>query len=334
LVLAAAPIIDGSMIVDMAVYEHGVRRPGELKLDDAYEACRIDGSFAWIGLYKPTADELDSVGREFGLHELAVEDAITAHQRPKLELYGDLVFMVLKPAHYDDEAEAVETGEIQVFVGDGFVLTVRHDESQLHEVRLALEQRPDLLRLGPGAVLHAVLDKVVDDYMPVLEAVDEDIRQAEADVFSPSRSNPAERIYKLKREVLELHDAVSPLEGPVDQLAHGSVPHVSKELQPYFGDVEDHVVKAVRATEGFRELLTSVLAANLTQVSVRQNDDVRKISAWAAIIAVPTLITGVYGMNFQHMPELAWRFGYPLVLVAMATASLLLYRAFRRAGWL
>jgi magnesium transporter len=322
------------VIVDMAVYEQGVRRPGELDLDQAYEACRINGSFAWIGLFKPTEDELDSVRREFGLHELAVEDAHKGHQRPKLEVYGDSIFVVLKPAHYDDDREAVETGEIQLFLGDGFVITIRHDDMQLHDVRLKLEQRPDLLRCGPGAVLHAVTDKVVDNYMPVLAALDLDIRQVEADVFSPARTNPAERIYKLKREVLELHAAVAPLEDPLDRLARGDLPLVTKELEPYFEDVRDHVVKASRTIESFRELLTSVLAANLTQISVHQNDDVRKISAWAAIIAVPTLITGVYGMNFEHMPELSWRIGYPLALSLMAAVCLFLYRTFRRAGWL
>jgi magnesium transporter len=322
------------VIVDMAVYEQGVRRPGELDLDQAYEACRINGSFAWIGLFKPTEDELDSVRREFGLHELAVEDAHKGHQRPKLEVYGDSIFVVLKPAHYDDDREAVETGEIQLFLGDGFVITIRHDDMQLHDVRLKLEQRPDLLRCGPGAVLHAVTDKVVDNYMPVLAALDLDIRQVEADVFSPARTNPAERIYKLKREVLELHAAVAPLEDPLDRLARGDLPLVTKELEPYFEDVRDHVVKATRTIESFRELLTSVLAANLTQISVHQNDDVRKISAWAAIIAVPTLITGVYGMNFEHMPELSWRIGYPLALSLMAAVCLFLYRTFRRAGWL
>jgi magnesium transporter len=322
------------VIVDMAVYEQGVRRPGKLDLDQAFDACRVNGSFAWIGLYKPTEDELDSVSREFGLHELAVEDAHRGHQQPKLELYGDSIFVVLKPAHYYEEEEAIETGEIQLFLGDGFVITVRHDETELHAVRMRLEQRPDLLRFGPAAVLYSVLDRVVDDYLPVIEALDQDIREVELDVFSSDRSNPAERIYKLKREVLELHSAVAPLEDPLERLSSGVVDMVSDDLAPYFQDVHDHVAKATRAIEGFRELLTSVLAANLTQISVRQNDDVRKISAWAAIVAVPTLITGVYGMNFDHMPELGWRLGYPLALGVMGAVCLLLYRTFRRAGWL
>ncbi|HVD25114.1 MAG TPA: magnesium/cobalt transporter CorA [Gaiellaceae bacterium] len=322
------------MIVDMAVYEHGVRRADELELEDAYEACRIDGSFAWIGLYKPTPEELEAVRREFNLHEVAIEDAQVGHQRPKVEVYGESLFVVLKPASYDEEAEAVETGEVQLFIGDGFVITVRHDETDLHSVRLELERRPDLLRHGPAAVLYGVLDKVVDDYFPVIEAVDEDIAEVEADVFSPARSNPAERIYKLKREALELHDAVAPLEEPLEAIVNGSLPRVPADLRPFFQDVLDHVVKAIRALDGFRDMLTSVLTANLTQISVRQNEDTRKISAWAAIIAVPTLVSGVYGMNFDHMPELGWRFGYPLALAVMAAVCLVLYRTFRRAGWL
>ncbi len=215
----------------MAVYEEGVRRPGELDLDQAYEACRIDGSFAWIGLYKPTEEELDSVRREFNLHELAIEDAHKGHQQPKLEVYGDSIFVVLKPAHYYEEEEAVETGEIQLFLGDGFVITVRHDETELHDVRLRLEQRPDLLRFGPAAVLYAVVDKVVDNYVPVLEAVDQDIREVELDVFSSDRSNPVERVYKLKREVLELHSAVAPLEDPLERLGRADVDMVPEELR-------------------------------------------------------------------------------------------------------
>ena len=322
------------MIIDCAHYQDGRRcDEGAVPLEEAAARCK-QGGFVWLGLFEPKQDELDQVRETFGLHELAVEDAITAHQRPKLEIYDDLVFMVLKTAHYQEERESVETGEIQVFVGEGFVITVRHDETPLHEVREELERRPDLLRLGPGAVLHGIVDRVVDDYFPVIQALDQDIQEVETDVFSPARTNPAERIYKLKREILELHEAVSPLEDPVDRLAEGGTRCINDELKPYFRDVADHVVKAERATEGFRDMLTSVLAANLTQISVRQNDDVRKISAWAAIIAVPTLITGVYGMNFDHMPELGWRFGYPLTLAAMACVCFLLYRYFKRAGWL
>jgi magnesium transporter len=322
------------VIVDMAVYEKGVRRPGELKLDDAFEACRDPECFAWIGLYEPSEEEFESVRREFDLHELAVEDAIQAHQRPKLDVYADSVLVVLKTARYFDDHDDVELGEVLVFVGDGFLITVRHGETALHDVRMSLEQRPDLLRHGPAAALYAIIDKVVDDYGDVIVDLEEDIRQVEAEVFSQSSGNPAERIYKLKREVLELYGAVGPLVEPIDRLERGNLKFVADDLRPYFRDVKDHLIRFLREIEGFRELLTSVLAANLTRISVRQNEDVRKISAWAAIIAVPTLISGIYGMNFEHMPELSYRFGYLWALGLMATISALLYSAFKRAGWL
>lgn len=322
------------MIVDKALYENGLRRPGELDLEQMYEACRTPECFAWIGLYEPSEEEFDSVRREFDLHELAVEDAVKAHQRPKLEIYGESLFLVLKSARYVDETEEIELGEIQIFVGEGFIITVRHGETKLHDVRLELEQRPDLLKLGPGAALYAIIDRVVDDYAPITAALEQDIRDVEAEVFSASRSNPAERVYKLKREVLKLYGGVAPLVEPVDRLERGVFRFIPDELGPYFRDVKDHLIRFVRQVDGFRELLTSVLTANLTQVSVRQNEDVRKISAWAAIIAVPTAIAGIYGMNFEYMPELEWRIGYPLVWLVIVVACFMLYRNFKRVGWL
>jgi magnesium transporter len=320
------------VIVDMAVYKDGVRRPRELRLDDAFEACREPGAFAWIGLVEPTEAEFDAVRSEFGLHELAVEDAIEAHQRPKLETYEDSVFVVLKTARYVDGA--IATGEVQAFLGERFIITVRHGGTGLHDVRLQLEQRPELLRSGPGAVLYAVLDRVVDDYLPVIQAVDADIREVEAEVFSASRGNLAERIYGLKRQVLLLHDIVMPLGEPLEEVEAIEFALIDDPLKPYFRDVSDHVQRYAREIESFRELLTNILSANLTRVSVRQNEDTRKISAWAAIIAVPTLVSGIYGMNFEHMPELTWTFGYPLAVLVMALACVLLYRQFKRAGWL
>jgi magnesium transporter len=322
------------VIVDMALYENGVRRPGAVDLEEAYESCRSPECFAWIGLHEPTEDEFDSVRREFDLHELAVEDAIKAHQRPKIEVYGDSLFVVLKSATYEEDGDQVELGEVQIFVGDGFIVTVRHGETALHDVRLQLEQRPELLKLGPGAALYAIIDRVVDDYAPVISSLDHDIREVESEVFSSSRANPAERIYKLKREVLELHGAVAPLVEPVERLERGDSPFIPDELSPYFRDVKDHLLRFVREIEGYRELLTNILTANLTQFSVRQNEDVRKISAWAAIIAVPTLISGIYGMNFDHMPELGARFGYAYALALMALACVVLYRLFKRREWL
>ena len=323
-------------IVDCAVYEQGRRRNGEIALEDACEAGREDGAFTWIGLHSPTEQEFDAVRREFDLHTLAVEDAIKAHQRPKLEVYGDSLFVVLKTAIYHEDRDEVEFGEILVFVGDGFLISVRHGPAAaLDRVREDLEHDAARLAHGPGAVLHAIFDRVVDGYLPVAEAVEDDIEEVETEVFSPERrTSPVERIYKLKREVLEFYRATAPLVDPLDRLAKGEFAAAHNELSPYFRDVSDHLKRVVEQVEGFRDLLTSVLEANLTQVSVRQNEDMRKISAWVAIVAVPTMIAGIYGMNFEHMPELRWTFGYPLALTVMAVACVILYRRFRRAGWL
>ncbi|MEA2348151.1 MAG: magnesium transporter [Thermoleophilaceae bacterium] len=322
-------------IVDCGVYEDGVRREGEVNLREAYSACRQHNAFVWIGLHEPTPEEFDSVTREFNLHELAVEDAINAHQRPKLEKYGDSLFMVLHPARYIDATETVEFGEILLFVGSDFLISVRHGKaSALHDVRLQVEKRPDLLRCGPGAILHAIVDRVVDDYQPVIHGIEDDIEEVEADVFSPERTNPAERIYQLKGEVIQFHRATAPLREPLKYLASGQSPLVHKEVRAYFRDVYDHCVVADERAEGFNELLAGALEANLAQVGARQNDDVRKISAWVAILAVPTMIAGIYGMNFDHMPELREPLGYPAVLVLMLCACSFLYWRFRRSGWL
>jgi magnesium transporter len=322
------------VIVDCAVYENGRRQAGELALEDACEASRRRDSFVWLGLYEPSADEFDAVRREFDLHELAVEDAIHAHQRPKLEVYDDTLLVVLKPARYVADRREIELGEILIFLGDGFIITVRHGEAALHEVRLRLEERPELLECGPGAALYAIVDRIVDDYEPVIAALDHEVDAVEREVFSHSGTNPAEAIYNLKREVLELHAAVAPLASPLDRLARGHHELIQEDVRAYFRDVHDHLLRAIAQVESYRDLLTSVLAANLSQVTVRQNEDMRRISAWAAIIAVPTLIAGIYGMNFQHMPELHWAMGYPLALATIAASCILLYRYFRKIGWL
>jgi magnesium transporter len=323
------------VIVDCAIYEDGVRRDGDVELDHAYDVRREPGNFVWIGLYEPTEEEFESIRTEFDLHELAVEDAIHAHQRPKLEVYGDMVFIVLKTARYIDPEEVVRLGEILIFLGDDFVITVGHGEaSELKDVRHGLEEDPELLAHGPGAVLHAIVDRVVDDYGPALEGLGEDIDEIENQVFSNERSNPAERIYKLKREVLEFSHAAGPLVDPVDRLAKGHYELIHPEVRTYFRDVNDHLLRTHEQLEGYRDLLTSVLSANLAQVTVRQNEDVRRISAIVAILAVPTMIAGIYGMNFDHMPELDWSLGYPAVLAVMAAICLGLYRYFKRVGWL
>jgi len=323
------------MIVDCAVYKGGKRHGGELEPAEAFRACQQDDAFVWLGLHEPSAEEFDSVRREFNLHELAVEDAVNAHQRPKLEVYGDTLFIVLKPARYVDPDEVVQIGEIMLFVNRAFVISVRHGEaSALKDVRDRLDRHPDLVAAGTGAVLYAIVDKVVDDYEPVVEGVSVDIQQIEQQVFSDDRANPAERIYKMEREVLEFHRAVLPLTPPVDRLARGHFDVIDQELRTYFRDVHDHLIRVSQQIQGFRELLSSALQANLTQVSVRQNEDMRKITAWVAIAAVPTAVAAIYGMNFKHMPELRWTYGYPVVLAVIAVACVVLYMRFRRAGWL
>jgi magnesium transporter len=324
------------MIVDCAIYEDGERRAGDLEVSDAAKAAGDSSAcFVWLGVHEPTAEEFDAVAREFELHELAVEDAIEAHERPKLEVYGETLFVVLKTVRYIDSEEVIRSGEIMLFVNPTFIITVRHGEgSDLHPVREAIEKRPDLLRCGPGAILHAVIDQVVDDYEPAVNGLEIDIQQVEEQVFSEDDSNPAQRIYRLEREVLEMQRAVRPLAAPLDRLARGHFDLVSPELRDYFRDVHDHLLRVASRVEGFRDLLGSALQANLTQVTVRQNADMRRISAWVAILAVPTMIAGIYGMNFSHMPELGWRYGYPAVLVVIAVACGVLYRGFRRAGWL
>jgi magnesium transporter len=323
------------VIVDCAIYEDGRRRDGSVDLHDAYSACRRDGKFAWIGMYEPTEAEFDSLRREFDLHPLAVEDAVDAHQRPKLEVFEETVFIVLKTARYVDREEVVEFGEILIFLGEDYILTVRHGKaSPLKPVRERLESDPALLKHGPGAVLHAIVDRVVDDYSPALEGLGVDIEQVENEVFSQERTNPAQRIYRLKREVLEFNRAAAPLVEPIDRLSKGHYEQVHPEVRAYFRDVNDHLIRVHEQLEAYRDLLTSILGANLAQVTVQQNDDVRRISAIVAIVAVPTAIAGIYGMNFEHMPELTWTFGYPLVLGVMATLCTVLYRFFRRAGWL
>jgi len=322
-------------IVDLAVYKDG-QRQDDVSFDQAFESCRAPGTLVWIGLHEPTDDEFDSVRREFDLHELAVEDAMKGHQRPKLEAYdNDQLFLVLKTARYL-EPDVLEFGEILIFVGDQYVVSVRHGEaSPLHGVREELEKRPDMLKCGTGAVVHAIIDKVVDDYSPVMTNLDIDITELEAEAFGDGRpAGLTERIYRLKRQVINLHRAMAPLSEPLGRLADGRYPVIHHNIQPYIRDVYDHLLRDVTQADQFRELLTSILEANLTQVSVRQNEEMRKISAWAAILAVPTLIAGVYGMNFRNMPELRWHYGYPIAVGVMLSICVGLYGYFRHIDWL
>lgn len=326
------------VIVDCAVYTDGQRRGGLLPLAEALEASKEPDSFVWIGLHEPTADEFAAVTEEFGLHELAVEDAVAAHQRPKLEVYDGDLFVVLKTARYNDQTERVEFAELQAFVGASYVVTVRHGEaSALVEVRRTIEADLGRISCGPMAVLHAVIDRVVDDYAPVIAGLDNDMAEIEEAVFATDRPrgfDPSERIFKLKREVLDFNRNTEPFLDPLTRLAAGQVPGAHPELASYFRDVEDHLTRVVSAITHTRDLLSDALDANLAQVTVRQNNDMRTISAWVAIGGFPTVVGAIYGMNFDNIPELSTRYGYFVVMAIMGAICLMLYRRFKRIGWL
>ncbi|MGW7266834.1 magnesium/cobalt transporter CorA [Streptomyces sp. NPDC054842] len=332
------------MIVDCAIYREGRRTQGPDDLSDALDEARArDDTFLWIGLHEPTAKEFDHVTREFGLHPLAVEDALKAHQRPKLEVYDDSLFMVLKPVLYEPESDAVSSGELMIFLGDSFIVTVRHGEgAPLKEVRQRLEQDPEMLGHGPTTVLYAIADATVDHYLDVATELQTDLEELETEVFSPvggGSRHTASRIYTFKRQILEFRRATGPLAVPMTRLAGtGSfgtgLPFVATETQPFFRDVSDHLTRVNESVEGLDRLVSDILSAHLAQMSVRQNDDMRKISAWAAMAAIPTMIAGIYGMNFDHMPELHWVWSYPAVILLMAVLEVGLYRMFKRRGWL
>ncbi|HVE73883.1 MAG TPA: magnesium and cobalt transport protein CorA [Mycobacteriales bacterium] len=331
------------VIGDCALYREGVRQPGPLPLAVAGDAARTSAGFVWIGLQQPRAEDVEAVAKEFDLPPLAVEDAVKAHQRPKLEVYGDVLFAVLKPVRYVDHDEVVDVTEIAVFVGPTFVVTVRHGQSDvLGQVRRELDSGQALhAAAGPAAVLYRAADLIVDGYEQVIAYIDDDVAEIEGQVFSPATGDHAERIYKLKREVLEFRRAVQPLAIPLQRLAAGGVFGIPEVLVPYFRDVHDHLLRAADAIDSHDRLLTDVLQANLARVSVRQsaeavrqNEDLRKISAWAAIALVPTAIAGIYGMNFENLPELEWEYGYFMVLGLIATVCVSLYVMFRRNDWL
>ncbi|MCD7438942.1 magnesium and cobalt transport protein CorA [Streptomyces lincolnensis] len=329
-------------VVDCALYEYGRRRPGRLPLDAAMEAARTTpGAFVWIGLHAPTADQLQAVARAFALHPLAVEDALNAHQRPKLERYDDTLFLVLRTAVYLEHeqltptTDIVGTGEIMAFAGRDFIVVVRHDPSEpLTGVRSRLEADPERLAHGPAAVLHAIADSVVDQYLDVVTALEADAEVIENDAFSPDAGHDIGRIYQLKRELVELRRVIAPLAQPLRDLAERRVPGVDKELAAYFRDVADHRAQAADRVTALTELVDNALSMALAQTSVQQNHDMRRISAAAALIAIPVAVAGVYGMNFEHMPELRWLFGYPAMLIATVTLVTVVYRVFRRKRWL
>jgi len=333
-------------MVDCGIYVDGKRLPGKYThaaaLNKVHELESVGrDAFVWIGLHEPDEHQMQAVGDVFGLHELAVEDAVHAHQRPKLERYDKTLFMVLKTVNYIEHEsvanarEIVETGEIMVFVGADFVVTVRHGEhGELAGVRRTLEASPALLKLGPYAIMHAIADHVVDSYLDVTDLIETDIDAMEEDIFSPLSYTNIECIYLLKREVVELRRAVNPLTLALQRLHTDHNDLISVEVRRYMRDVLDHNIQASDRITSYDEMLSSLVQAALGKVAMQQNVDMRKISAWVAIAAVPTALAGIYGMNFEHMPELQWTWGYPAVLLVMLCVCSLLYRTFRHNNWL
>ncbi|MGN6161894.1 MAG: magnesium/cobalt transporter CorA [Marmoricola sp.] len=336
-------------IVDNAVYLDGARCAEPESLDVTYETMAETGGLGWIGLYRPSHEEIASVAAEFELHPLVVEDTILAHQRPKIERYDNVLFTVLRPARYIDAEERVEFGELHISTGPNFVVTSRYAETpNLAEVRHRLETTPDLLRRGPEAILYAIIDQVVDEYEPVVRGLENDIDEIEAQVFG-GEAAVSRRIYELLREVVEFQHATRPLCGMIAALSAGFEKyHVDEELRRRLRDVDDHLIKIAERIDGFRTLLENILTVNATLVAQQQNDEmqklteaalaqgeeVKKLSSWAAILFTPTLVAGIYGMNFDRMPELHWYYGYPFAIALMLVISVALYLIFKRRGWL
>ncbi|MGI8649140.1 MAG: magnesium and cobalt transport protein CorA [Rubrobacter sp.] len=334
------------MIVGREIYVEGRRTGVPEALDELREVCRRRGGLAWIGLENPAPEELNSVAAVFDFPPLAVEDAVEANQRPKMEHYGDILFVVLRPVRYLDPEEKVEFGELHLFVGEDFVVTVRHGGTEpLSEVKERLEAEPELLTFGPMAILYAVLDHVVDGYAPALDGLENDIDEIEAEVFGESAgdgeksegqgaspaSEVSRRIYGLSREVMLLHRTTRPMVESQEELP---LKRLEPEVRHYLRDVRDHATRVNDRTEGLRDLLSDIVSINLAIIGASQTDQNKRISAWAAILIVPTIVTGVYGMNFRFVPELQWRLGYPLALFIIVAISVALYVSFKRRGWL
>lgn len=337
------------MIVNNVIYVNGKRVACPTSLQETTELSDSLGGMAWIGLYRPSREEFQAVALEFSLPELAVEDAVVAHQRPKMERFGEITFVVLRPARYVDPDEIIQFGEIHLFIGEDFVISIRHSENpNLAKVRERLEGAPDLLALGPLAVLYGVMDQVVDEYHDVVMELEHDIDELEIEVFG-GQPDVSRRTYSLAREVIDFQRAVSPLLPMLAAIREDRIePHIPPELNQYFRDVQDHTVSVQEHVQAYREILQNVMNVNiaivglqqnedvqrLSELAIKQNDEVKKISAWAAILFAPTLVGTIYGMNFVHMPELDWKLGYPMALLLMFSVSLILWRVFKRRGWL
>lgn len=323
------------MIVDSALYQNGSRVIGPTDISDLVDIARTSGGFVWLGLAAPTQSEFEHVVGELNFHPLAVEDAVHAQQRPKIEEYEGLTFFTLKTVFYNETNSAISTGELICFVEKEFIVIVRHGEgTPLATVRHEIEAKPEFLNLGPFAVLHAVVDRVIDEYTLIANELENDVINLETKVFSGKRQTFSQEIYFLKRELIEYRHAIEPLVIPLQKLVSETYTQTPDALKPFFRDTLDHLLRACEHASGMDSLLTTALQADLAHVQVRQNEDVRKISAWVALAAGPTMIAGIYGMNFEFMPELSWKYGYPLVLGVVSSLSALLLYKFKKAKWL
>jgi len=314
----------------------GGRRIGEVSIPDISEVLELPDRFVWLGLVEPDEEMLAEIQQEFSLHDLAIEDAARAHQRPKLERYGDSLFVVLRTAHLDPTTGGIDYGETHLFVGANYIVSIRHGRSLPYtEVRTRCEASPDLLAKGPGFVLYALMDFIVDQYFPLVDAFEDKLGALEDNIFSQTLTRETtEQIYQLKRELLEVKRAVAPLVDMGNRLVRADLTLIPDATRVYFRDVYDHAIRINEMIDTIRELLTTALEANLSLISVSQNEAMKRLAAWAAIIAVPTMIAGVYGMNFKFMPELDWLWGYPVTMAVMLSACGFLYYRFKRAGWL
>ncbi|HEX5867092.1 MAG TPA: magnesium/cobalt transporter CorA [Beijerinckiaceae bacterium] len=321
------------MVIDCALYESG-RRIATVDLDDAGPAGSDNGRFVWIGLHEPDETLLRKVQKRFGLHDLAIEDAHRAHQRAKLEVYGESIFIVLRTVQLQDGK--IGFGETHIFAGRGYVVTVRHGASTAYkDVRARCENAPKMLQKGEDFVVYSVMDFVVDTYFPILHELEGEVDAIEESVFARASGRIAiERVYELRHDLLLMRRAVQPLQEVCSRIIRFDVEMIDADMHPYFRDVQDHIIRAVESIDNLRDLLNAALEANLLLASIQQNDVTKKLAAWAAMLAVPTAIAGIYGMNFDHMPELKQPLGYPIVLLTIAGLCGWLYMRFRRAGWL
>jgi len=323
------------MIVDYALYQNGNRYAEPSNLPELISKARTEGGFVWLGLAEPTQMEFDKIVGDFRFHPLAIEDAINAKQRPKFEEYPGVQFCVLKTVFYDEEKSLVSTGEIFCFIGEYFIVVVRHgDGAPLKNTRQILENNPEHLAKGPYSVLHAVIDHVIDCYIDIAAELEADVVQVENDVFNERKKTNSAAIYFLKREIIEFRHAIDPLLSPLQKLASEGAAHVPNTLTPFFRDTLDHLSRASDAAAGLDSLLVSALQADMAHIQVQQNADMRKITSYVALASVPTMVAGIYGMNFDFMPELRWKFGYPIVVGSLVVLTSILYRKFKKSGWL